>query len=184
MAQLASSWVRSTRNPSTSVEQERAFHSTERQLKVSCADAPGLKQAGPPGVLVHNTGGLCNAEFLEQLGISKGDLRVDARSLFATRIGYPVSELGMDVHHVIPLEWAHLFPSMHPNDLRNIAAVDSIIHSRVTVAWNDQRGQASLIGASACDRTCWRPRGRMVDSRLRRVAIDFTQASSPRGRPR
>ena len=49
---------------------------------------------------------------------------------------------------------------------------------------NDQRGQASLIGASACDRTCWRPRGRMVDSRLRRVAIDFTQASSPRGRPR
>ena len=48
VAQLASSWVRSTRNFSTSVEQERAFHSTERQLNVSCADAPGLKQAGPP----------------------------------------------------------------------------------------------------------------------------------------
>ena len=48
VAQLASSWVRSTRNPSTSVEQERTFHFTARRLNVSCADAPGLKHAGPP----------------------------------------------------------------------------------------------------------------------------------------
>ena len=42
VAQLASSWVRSTRNLSTNVDEGRAFHSTERQPKVSWAFGPRL----------------------------------------------------------------------------------------------------------------------------------------------
>ena len=43
VAQLASSWVRSTRNFSTDVDPDRAFHSTERPLKVSGACGPRLE---------------------------------------------------------------------------------------------------------------------------------------------
>ncbi len=44
-----------------------------------------------------------------------------------------------------------------------------------------QRGQASLVEGKWI---CWRPRGRMVDSRLSRLAMDSTQSGSPSGLPR
>lgn len=47
----------------------------------------------------------------------------------------------------------------------------------------NQRGQASLMGHLR-NRTHFRPRGRRVDSRFRRRAIDSTQSSSPNGLPR
>ena len=43
VAQLASSWVRSTRNFSTDVDPDRAFHSTDRPLQVSWACGPRLE---------------------------------------------------------------------------------------------------------------------------------------------
>ncbi len=47
----------------------------------------------------------------------------------------------------------------------------------------DQRGQASLMSFLG-KRTRFRPRGRIVDSRLRRRAMDSTHPSSPSGLPR
>ncbi len=44
-----------------------------------------------------------------------------------------------------------------------------------------QRGQASLLEGKWI---CWRLRGRMVDSRLSRLAMDSTQSGSPSGLPR
>ncbi len=43
------------------------------------------------------------------------------------------------------------------------------------------RCQASLMAGKWI---CWRPRGRMVDSRLSRLAMDSTQSGSPSGLPR
>ena len=47
-----------------------------------------------------------------------------------------------------------------------------------------QRGQASLFVFVVGNRTCLRPRGRIVDSRLSLLAIDSTQWLSPSGLPR
>lgn len=46
------------------------------------------------------------------------------------------------------------------------------------------QGQTSLFDSSFEKRTCGRPRERMVDSRLRRRAIDSTRVSSPSDLPR
>ncbi len=47
-----------------------------------------------------------------------------------------------------------------------------------------QRGQTSFSVSSGNGRTRGRPLGRIVDSRLSRLAIDSTQPSSPSGAPR
>ena len=52
-----------------------------------------------------------------------------------------------------------------------------------TQVCENQRGQASLLMPWG-NRTRFRPRGRIVDSRLSRRAIDSTQPSSPSGLPR
>lgn len=43
---------------------------------------------------------------------------------------------GLEVHHRIPLEWAHLFPDADPNRLSNLAAVPKAVHTEITSRWN------------------------------------------------
>jgi RHS repeat-associated protein len=43
----------------------------------------------------------------------------------------------MEIHHRIPLQWAHLFPGVDPNRLSNLYALPVNIHRQiVTPAWN------------------------------------------------
>ena len=49
-----------------------------------------------------------------------------------------ISRQGQQVHHRIPLEWAHLFPNMNPNRIDNLKLVPEVIHNGpagVTSAW-------------------------------------------------
>jgi hypothetical protein len=41
----------------------------------------------------------------------------------------------LEVHHRLPLEWAHLFPNAEPNRLANLVAYPPEIHYRVTELW-------------------------------------------------
>ena len=64
VAQLASSWVRSTRNFSTDVDPDRAFHSTERPLKVSGACGPRLEASRATQRWVEVVGGVWRTESM------------------------------------------------------------------------------------------------------------------------
>jgi len=49
-----------------------------------------------------------------------------------------ISRQGHQVHHRIPLEWAHIFPQMNPNRIENLKLVPETIHNGsegVTSAW-------------------------------------------------
>ncbi len=53
-----------------------------------------------------------------------------------------ISRVGSQVHHRIPLEWAHLFPSLNPNRLGNLKLVPREIHEAVdgvSAAWTKFR---------------------------------------------
>ena len=46
----------------------------------------------------------------------------------------------MDVHHVIPLEWAHVMgKGFDPNMLDNLAGVDPAVHRKINSMWNEFR---------------------------------------------
>jgi len=67
----------------------------------------------------------------------KDALRAAARSIMA-----PTKEMALKsgmkfdaVHHIIPLEWAHLFPGKNPNELSNLAGVSSKIHNEINAIW-------------------------------------------------
>ncbi len=51
--------------------------------------------------------------------------------------GYRASEHGLEIHHRIPLEWAHVFPDAHPNRIANLVGIDSDNHYLVTAAWGE-----------------------------------------------
>lgn len=114
-------------------------------LEVQCDHVYLVAQSG---VLVHNAIvplSIIECPF-ELSDHAKGRFRTAARQLVAEANGYPVSEIGMDVHHLIPLEWAHIFPNMDPNELKNLVALDRRIHTQVTTEWNAWR--ESLNGAT------------------------------------
>jgi hypothetical protein len=43
------------------------------------------------------------------------------------------------VHHIRPLEYAHLFPGNNPNELSNLAGVSSKVHGEINSIWNTFR---------------------------------------------
>jgi RHS repeat-associated protein len=49
----------------------------------------------------------------------------------------PTDELGraFQIHHRIPLEWAHLFPRLNPNNIDNLMALPPAVHERVNAIW-------------------------------------------------
>jgi RHS repeat-associated protein len=65
----------------------------------------------------------------------KGLLRTDARAVWAARMGKAAGEMGLQVHHRIPLEWAHLFPKADPNALKNLVGVTEGIHAQMSAGW-------------------------------------------------
>jgi hypothetical protein len=51
-----------------------------------------------------------------------------------------------DVHHRIPLEFAHLFPLRNINAIDNLVAVDQLVHQKITSVWG---AYSSRVGAKA-----------------------------------
>lgn len=43
--------------------------------------------------------------------------------------------MGLQVHHRIPLEYAHLFPKADPNRAANLVGVADHIHTDITTVW-------------------------------------------------
>jgi hypothetical protein len=43
---------------------------------------------------------------------------------------------GLEAHHRVPLEHAHLFPNANPNRIANLVGVESGVHTQITNSWN------------------------------------------------
>ena len=77
--------------------------------------------------------------------IGKAFLRREARRFlleqspeFAEAVAKGITKY--EVHHIIPLEWAHLMgESFDPNVLANLAGVDKTTHGLINKMWNDFR---------------------------------------------
>lgn len=68
--------------------------------------------------------------------LSKDLIRASARDIWKNRAGKTASEMGLQVHHRIPLEYAHLFSKADPNRVANLVGVQPHIHDQITAAWN------------------------------------------------
>jgi len=58
-----------------------------------------------------------------------------------------IKRIDADIHHRIPLEWAHLFPKLNPNRIANLQLIEKTVHNGVdgvTSTW--RRFKASLGG--------------------------------------
>jgi RHS repeat-associated protein len=78
-----------------------------------------------------------NACAVLSTNIKKG-LRQRAQTLFNKQfkaLGKTLHNLRMEVHHRIPLEWAHLFPGVDPNRRVNLVALKEGLHSEVSAFW-------------------------------------------------
>jgi len=77
----------------------------------------------------------------------KNVLRKKAREIFYE--AYPrLTNHGLEVHHRIPLEWAHLFPEANPNRLSNLVGLDDTVHHQINVMWSDFKQYYSSLGRS------------------------------------
>jgi DNA-binding protein Fis len=65
----------------------------------------------------------------------KNELRQEARWRFEQATGKPIPA-GQQVHHVIPLEFAHLFRGDDPNDLKNLVLMTEVEHQRLHILLN------------------------------------------------
>ncbi|MCG3126415.1 MAG: hypothetical protein CHACPFDD_01250 [Phycisphaerae bacterium] len=66
----------------------------------------------------------------------RGRLRTEARKLWERYSGSSASTRDLDVHHRIPLEWSHLFPTLDPNRTTNLVGIHSSHHrANVNNAW-------------------------------------------------
>ena len=78
---------------------------------------------------------------------ARNAFRKEARGIFYR--AYPrLAEQGLEVHHRIPLEWAHLFPEANPNRLSNLVGLDPLIHDRIDLRWNSFRTYYNRLGMS------------------------------------
>ncbi|MPN52570.1 hypothetical protein SDC9_200232 [bioreactor metagenome] len=58
----------------------------------------------------------------------------------------------LDVHHIIPLEWAHVMgKGFDPNMLDNLAGVDPTIHKKINQLWNEFRNDWKEISPTIDD---------------------------------
>ena len=102
---------------------------------------------GHNGVLVHNNN--YPSDFLPS-GLSgalpdaqKTAWRHNARNLWNSVSRTPAST-SFHIHHRVPLEWAHLFPTLNPNRIWNLVGLDAPTHYKVTTArnkWRDSLGR-------------------------------------------
>jgi hypothetical protein len=65
----------------------------------------------------------------------KNRLREQARLVFERANGISAKEMGADVHHSDPLQWAHLMPAADPNRLANLWALSPKDHNLATQQW-------------------------------------------------
>src|SRR5690606_33707256 len=79
---------------------------------------------------------------LNQLGDAKGVLRSDAKEIFYERFHPELSAVlrdfkgvRYDVHHCIPLEYAHLFPLRDVNAGVNLVAAAKPVHASINGVW-------------------------------------------------
>ena len=70
---------------------------------------------------------------------AKDILRQSARDIWQARSGKKAIWDALQVHHRIPLEWAHLFPKADPNRIANLVGMNNANHSLATNAWNAWR---------------------------------------------
>jgi len=81
-----------------------------------------------------------NCEILSQLGREAKDLlRTEARDIWFSLSGRRAIWDDLQVHHRIPLEWSHIFPRQHPNQISNLVGVNPNSHSQITKVWNAWR---------------------------------------------
>lgn len=59
----------------------------------------------------------------------------EGRERLARANGISASEMKADVHHIDPLEWAHLKPGVDPNRLSNLSALRPEAHAIATREW-------------------------------------------------
>jgi hypothetical protein len=72
-------------------------------------------------------------------------LRKQAVIIF--RRAYPdLASASLQIHHRIPLEWAHLFPEANPNRLANLIGLDPEVHKQVNKIWGNFRNYYSQEG--------------------------------------
>ena len=69
------------------------------------------------------------------LGRSKKCFTRRSSALWLVRAGKEAAWDGLQVHHRIPLEWAHLFPNSDPNRISNLLGMIGTDHDLVTAAW-------------------------------------------------
>jgi len=79
------------------------------------------------------------------VAISKGEkltdamsnaLRADARKIMTNSSPAYKAAKNVEVHHIIPLEWAHkMGPAWDPNNLTNLVGVDKKIHTEINKRW-------------------------------------------------
>ena len=70
---------------------------------------------------------------------AKDAFRTSAREIWEEKTGRPAIWDGLEVHHRIPLEWSHMFPSSDPNRLSNLLGMKRTDHLLVSEAWNGWR---------------------------------------------
>jgi hypothetical protein len=66
---------------------------------------------------------------------AKAALRRQARDRFARASGISASEMGAKVHHIEPLEYAHLKPVADPNRLANLSGLLDEAHQIASNEW-------------------------------------------------
>jgi RHS repeat-associated protein len=102
----------------------------------------GPQRLGRLGRIVRAT---CKGPVARLTSSQKKALRGQAGRIWARESGMDLKALNMDVHHRIPLEWAHLMPG-DPNRVANLIAMDKTTHHEVNRMWtafrNAHRGQA------------------------------------------
>jgi RHS repeat-associated protein len=69
----------------------------------------------------------------------KGTYRAAARAIFEKEAGVALAKT-VQVHHRIPLEYAHLFPG-DPNRVANLVAVEERYHRQINTVWTQFRTQ-------------------------------------------
>ena len=90
---------------------------------------------------------------------AKEEIRAAARLTWEARMGQSAADMGLQIHHRIPLEYSHVLPKADPNRAANLVGVAPEIHGDISAMWNSFRdalggrtptpaevmGQASVI---------------------------------------
>jgi hypothetical protein len=95
-------------------------------------------------------------------------LRTVAREIWEVRMGYRAWDRGLEVHHRIPLEYAHLFPQRNPNAASNLTGMSRTEHNRLHRQWD--RWAAGISG---------QPTAAQVLEQVRRMDDEFGYAMTP-----